>query len=177
MTVVKGYELPTPRITDTHDRRALQTKNKILEVLRQLELTEDDADIPLINSAFRKAPASALWYFEGYRLYYSYTLCNNFAENLLMVYYVIKRHIDALLNGEITFQKFISEFSEDDDVEKQRKEARVTLGLEEHETDMDIIDKKYKDLAKQHHPDMPGGDVDMFKAINRAHKILRRQLQ
>ncbi|MBS3114183.1 hypothetical protein J4448_03705 [Candidatus Woesearchaeota archaeon] len=32
-------------------------------------------------------------------------------------------------------------------------------------------------MAKKYHPDMPEGNVDKFKEINRAHKILRRELQ
>jgi len=32
-------------------------------------------------------------------------------------------------------------------------------------------------LAKKYHPDMSEENVDKFKEINRAHKILRRELQ
>jgi len=31
-------------------------------------------------------------------------------------------------------------------------------------------------LAKETHPDMPDGDTEKFKMINRAHKILKREL-
>jgi len=42
---------------------------------------------------------------------------------------------------------------------------------------LDLISKKYKDLAKKLHPDMETGDIDKFKAINRAHKMLKRELE
>ena len=42
---------------------------------------------------------------------------------------------------------------------------------------MDLINKKYKELAKEHHPDMPGGNTEKFKAINHAHKTLKRELE
>ena len=34
-----------------------------------------------------------------------------------------------------------------------RKEARTILGLSEKETNLETINKAYKELAKQHHPD------------------------
>ncbi|MBI1968917.1 J domain-containing protein [Candidatus Woesearchaeota archaeon] len=56
-----------------------------------------------------------------------------------------------------------------------RKEAREILGIAPDVLDMNEIDKKYKELAKKYHPDMPGGDAEMFKKINNAHKILKRE--
>ena len=58
-----------------------------------------------------------------------------------------------------------------------RKEAREILGVEENVLDMAHIDKKYKTLAKKYHPDMPDGDLEMFKKINNAHKLLKRELR
>ena len=42
--------------------------------------------------------------------------------------------------------------------------------------DIDVIDKAYKTLAKEHHPDKENGDVAKFKEINHAHKVLKREL-
>ena len=39
------------------------------------------------------------------------------------------------------------------------------------------IDKKYKVLAMKYHPDMPDGNLEKFKAINNAHKMLKRELE
>ena len=43
--------------------------------------------------------------------------------------------------------------------------------------DMGLINKKYKVLAKEHHPDMPMGSTEKFKEINNAHKTLKRELE
>ena len=125
----------------------------------------------------KKAPAFATWYFEGYHLHYSYSTSGRFVDNLYVVFKVVELKVDALLKEEISINDFIAEFSEDKDVKKQREKAREELGVEKETIDLEIIDKKYKELAKQYHPDMPTGDIDKFKAINRAHKILRRELQ
>ena len=85
--------------------------------------------------------------------------------------------VSALLNKQKTVDEFIHEFSEDTDIAKQRKEARELLGVDANSTDMALIDKKYKELAKELHPDKPNGDTEKFKAVNRAHKILKRELE
>src|SRR3989338_2468604 len=88
----------------------------------------------------------------------------------------IELEITALLEERITLSEFISEFSEDKDIAKKRKEARVVLGLNNDVNDLKVIDKAYKDLAKKHHPDTENGDAETFKEINHAHKILKREL-
>ena len=174
---IKGHEINAIIAKDSYRRRAVQYRNKIIDTLRKIGLTEDDTDVPVESAAMKKAPASATWYFEGHRLYYSYTSSGKFVDNLYLVLKVIELEVNALLNEKKTVNEFISEFSEDKDVKKQREEARDALGVGQDTIDVGLIDKKYKELAKQHHPDMPDGDVNKFKAINRAHKILKRELE
>ena len=174
---IKGHEFNALIAKDSFHRRAVQYRNKIIDTLRKIGLTEDDADVPVEAAAMKKAPASATWYFEGYHLHYSYQASGKFVDNLYVVFKIIELEVNALLNEERTINEFISEFSEDKDVKKQRDEARDVLGVSHDTIDLDLIDRKYKELAKAHHPDMLNGNVDKFKAINRAHKILRRELQ
>ena len=60
--------------------------------------------------------------------------------------------------------------------DEDRAKARETLGIEKDALDMEAINKKYKEMARQAHPDMEGGCVEKFKEINNAHKILKREL-
>jgi hypothetical protein len=177
MIKVKGHEFAALTIRDSFDRRALQFKNKIIETLRRIGLTEDDVDIDLENAAVRNAPASVSWYFCDHHLYYSYKSAPKYVENLYVVFKVIELEVDALVSEEKSPEEFIHDFSEDTDVKKKRKEAREILGVDENDTDLKSIDTKYKELAKKHHPDMSDGDTEKFKQINHAHKILRRELQ
>ena len=176
MIKIKGHEFHISPVRDSHNRRSMQIANKIMDTLKKLDLTEDDYDVPLEPMAMKKTPASVSWYFEGYNLHYTYALGGSFADNLNMVYHVLDREVSMLLEKERTVDEFIREFSEDKDVKEQRKEAREILGLAEDVMDITIIDKKFKEMAKDLHPDMPTGDHEKFKAINRAHKILRREL-
>lgn len=173
----KGYEFEAFPVKDSFNRRATQFRNNIANTLRKIGLTEDDIDIPLEVSAIKKSPASASWYMEGHHLYYSYGSSDKFVDNLYAVSKVIELEVEEMFNEKKTLQEFIGKFSEDKDIENKRKDARKTLGLSEDASDLEIINGKYKTLAKEHHPDMPSGDLEKFKTINNAHKTLRRELE
>jgi len=176
MVKIKGHEINTIVIKDSFNRRAVQFQNNIIELLNTISVVEDDIEIPMENVALKKAPASVSWYFDGHHLHYSYSACSKFVENLYLVQKLLELEISALIDGEKTVEDFVAEFIEEHDVTDRRKDAREVLGLEHDIIDMDVIDKAYKTLAKEHHPDKEGGDVIKFKEINHAHKILKREL-
>ena len=177
MLKVKGHEFSAFIAKDSPSRRAVQFRNNILGSLRKIGLPENDVDVELQNLASKKAPASASWYIDGHHLFYSYNKCAKFVENLYVVSKVIELEVDALLEKKKTLQDFINEFSEDKDISNKRKEARKVLGVDEDSLDFNLINEKYKFLAKEHHPDMPSGNMEKFKEINNAHKILKRELE
>ena len=51
-----------------------------------------------------------------------------------------------------------------------------TANKVDKENDFEVITKKYKALARKHHPDMPTGDHTLFQKINAAHKLIRKEL-
>jgi hypothetical protein len=174
---VRGAEFNFNQIRDSYNRRAQLFQNNIIAKLKDINLTDDDIDINLVPNCRAKYQAVATWYFDGYKLYFSYNLYDKYAENLYVVSKVIEFYVDALVNQEISLDEFIRKFLEKDDIEKQRKEARELIGVSENCLDIDEINKKYKILAKKFHPDMEGGDMTKFKAINNAHKMLKRELE
>ena len=174
---IKGHEFSAFIVKDSPSRRAVQFRNNILNSLRKIGLSEDDVDVEIETISVKKAPACASWYIGGNHLYYSYNGAAKFVENLYVVSKIIELEVDALLKERKTLQDFISEFSEDKDIFDKRKEARKALGVDEGTLDLNIINEKYKSLAKAHHPDMPNGNTERFKEINNAHKILKRELE
>jgi hypothetical protein len=172
---VKGHELNQLLIRDSYDRRAVQFKNTIIESLRKIGVVEDDVDVVLQKVARLKGHAVASWYYDGRNMYFSYKLCSKFIENLYVVSKVIELDVKSLLNEDISPDEFVRRFTEEDDIEERRLEARALLGVDEDCLDIDLINKKYRDLAKTSHPDA-GGDVEMFKKLNHAHKMLKREL-
>lgn len=176
MIKIKGCEFKHIAVRDSYNRRALQYKNKIISHLKNFGLTEDDVDIPLEKIAFKKVQASASWYMWDQHLFFSYNGSPKFVENLAMVAQVIEHFLHLLGENELTQEEFLKMFKEDSDIIKQRINAREVLGVEEDSTDFETMHKNYKELSKEHHPDMPNGNTEIFQKINAAHKILRKEL-
>ena len=171
---VRGQEFNAFNVKESSVRRALQFKNNIENNLVKLGIEKDDVNVHLEPLAIKKVQASASWYFDGHYLCYSYNK-GSFIENLYVVSKVIELELNALFKGEISQDDFVRNFTEEDDIELKRKEARELLGVEENSKDWELIHNKYKILAKEHHPDL-GGNLEKFKAINNAHKMLKREL-
>ncbi|MBU0615870.1 MAG: J domain-containing protein [Nanoarchaeota archaeon] len=176
MVTIKGHEFKEIKVRDSYNRRALQYKNKIITLLKNFGLTEDNIDIPLEGNTLKKAQAQVSWYLWDHHMFYSYNNSDKYVENIAMVAQVIEHFIYLLSEGQITQEEFIQEFKEDDDIIQQRKHAREVLGVEENELDFDKMHKSYKELSKAHHPDMPHGNTQKFQEINRAHKILKKEM-
>ncbi|HLG23848.1 MAG TPA: DnaJ domain-containing protein [Candidatus Nanoarchaeia archaeon] len=174
---IKGHEIRAAPVRDSFNRRSVQFMNNIIKSLGKIGLSEDDVEVEMEPNAIKKLAASASWWIEGYHLHYSYSSQDRFVDNLNIVSKVIDAEVNAVLSEQKTINDFISDFAEDKDIKEQRKKARETLGLGEEINDLKLIDKAYKELAKESHPDMPNGDTEKFKSINRAHKILKRELQ
>ena len=176
MVKIKGHEIGSIIVTGASNRRATQFKNNIIKVLKKIGVNEDDIDIPLERIAIKKVKASATWYISDHRMHFSHNLQRKYVENLYVLFKVIEIEANRVISGENTLRDFILEFKEDSDVYNKRKEAREFFGCEHDESDFDLINKKYKVMAKELHPDMSTGDTEKFKRLNIAHKILKREL-
>lgn len=172
---VKDHEIKINPIRDSYDRRAIQFKNNIIQTLGALNLTDDDIEIELPRMAMRKALAECTFWVDDNRLYCSYNGLNKYVENLQVVSKIIAAEIQLLINQEKPFEQFVRYFTSEEDTKEIRREARKTLGVEPGCKDFELIHKNYKKLAIQSHPDK-GGDLETFKKINNAHKVLKREL-
>lgn len=175
MVKVRGFEIKPKAIRDSHYRRAVQVANEITAQLGKIGVYEDDVDIEIEKVAMKKSPAVVTWYYDGDKGRFSYEGQNNYTENLYIIQEVLKLDIQRLLSDEISPDDFCRSYRDEDDIEEQRKEARELLGVAPDEQDFTIITKKYKALARKHHPDMEGGDHEMFQKINHAHKVLKKE--
>ncbi|MBS3087343.1 J domain-containing protein [Candidatus Pacearchaeota archaeon] len=177
MVKVKGNEIEVPVFRDSFDRRAVQIENRIMATLKMLNIDRDNVHLKMERNARLKVKAKVSWYFEGRNLSYSYGLCSKFIENLYVVDKVLETEVDRLLDEEITLDEFHREFVSDDKGDEKLIEARRTLGVAEDCEDFEEISRHYKVLAKKFHPDMEGGDHEMFQKINAAHKLIRKELE
>ncbi len=90
---------------------------------------------------------------------------------------VIEAETSLVISEKKTRNEFIEEFREETDINEKRTKAREFLGVEPDSADLEHINKRYKEMAKELHPDKPTGDTEKFKKLNSAHKILKRELQ
>ena len=174
---VRGHEFNAISIRDSFNRRALKFKNNIITSFRSIGLTEDDIEVDLEPVAIKRTGASASWYIDGHYLHFSYKAGTKYVENLYVVSKLIEIEVKEVVDGKKTIEQFIEDFSENKNIEKERKAARELLGVDSDTLDMAVISKKYKVLAKDLHPDMPNGNLEKFKKLNNAHKTLKRELE
>jgi hypothetical protein len=173
---IKGHSVKFIPAKANFNRLALQYKNKLITALEKLGAKRDDVEIDLDGYCGREAKAAAVWYFGGYRMYYECASQKKYVDNLFIVSKIVSNEVELVLSDKKPIEEFVAEFREDEDVLDERKEAREFFGLEHDHKDMEEINKKYKELARKLHPDMPTGDAEKFKKLNHHHKILKREL-
>lgn len=177
MVKVKGSEIDVPVFRDHFDRRAVRIENAIFATLKLTGVCRDDVEVEMERNARLKNPARVSWWFEGRNLFYSYSLCPRFIENLYVVSEVLAIWVDRLVGGEISLEEFQREFEDSEGLGEKLKEARRVLGVGEDEVDFDLISRNYKELARKFHPDVEGGSHERFQEINAAHKLIRKELE
>ena len=173
---IKGHSVAFTPTKDNFNRRALQYKNRLITAVEKLGAKRDDVILDMDGFCGREAKASVVWYFRGNRMYYEVASQKKYVDNLFIVSKIVENEVELVLNESRPIEEFIAEFREDEDVSDERKEAREFFGVEHDHKDMEEINKKYKEMAKDLHPDMPTGDLEKFKKLNHHHKILKREL-
>jgi len=172
----KGYEFELKTVTSGYDRKAVLYANNICDSLKKLGLTPDDVKVTIDILGNKNLPAFAEWYFDGHHLQYRYGGTNRFIDNLQIISRVIEMEVNELVLGKKTVADFVYDFTEEKDVKETRNNAREILGVDPKENNLEVINKKFKELSRELHPDMPNGDLDKFQALNKAHKLLKKEL-
>jgi hypothetical protein len=173
---IKGNDINIALTTGSSIRYADLFRNKIYTILNRIGVNKGYVRIKDEPNPMRKAPAEVTWYMEHFSCYYSYGRQEKYVDNLQVISKVLEVEITKILAGKKTIEEFAMDFQKEDEISDKRKEARKTLGLDENETNMEVIDKAFKTMARTHHPDL-GGDAEDFKKINEAHKLLRKELE
>lgn len=179
MTILKlkGNEFNIEFTNASASRYAALFRANIINCLKELCIPANYIRIDEEPNGLKKAKAEVFWYMENNRCYYSYARQPRYVDNLQVIAKLIEIEMNKVLNAEKTPEDFILDFKEEDGLVEKRKEARELLGLDKGEIDMEIINKQFKRMAREAHPDMEGGDAEKFKLINEAHKILRAELE
>jgi len=151
-------------------------ENKIRTVLKHLGCHPDDIEFSDVRIAMKKEKAWVKFYSEFDHCFISHEAQTNYADNMQVLAQLLIDDEKEIEAGTLTKTAFFDRYIEAGDIEKERAEARKTLGVPEDCKDWDVIVKAYKDKARTAHPDM-GGSPEDFKKINHAHKLLKRELE
>ncbi len=176
-TNVKGHDINVMPTKSSFDRKCLQYKNKIVTELAKLGVKRDDIEFEYTGPSFKAQKAVVSWYMQSHYLSYDNNSQSKYVDNMAIVSKLIEKEVELVIDNKKPINEFIDEFKHDEELLEKRKNARELFGLKrEDERNFELINKKYKDLAKDLHPDMPNGDAEKFKELNNAHKILKKEL-
>ena len=174
--VVRGHTVTLKKIPMPSYRRAQMFLNEITTCLRKLGVDPEDVECKIPKLVTRSGNATVTWWMPGHNCYMSYGAQPRFIDNLYVISKVIQAEYTLIENGEKSAHQFAEYFQEEEDLGDLQKEARIILGVPEDCKDLSVINSAYKKLAVKYHPDRPEGDEDKFKAINNAHKVLKKEL-
>lgn len=175
---VKGHEIEVKITKTAYDRKAVLFANNIIDELKKLNITRDDIEIPTNILGNKDIPATIEFWSNGHYMRFSYSMTKRFIDNLYVILQLIKIEVSEVLSGKKQIEEFYHTFSQDEnrkEISNKLREAKITLGLNEEEKDVDLINKSYKQLARSHHPDL-GGDIHEFQKINKAHKLIKKEM-
>ncbi len=175
---VKGHEIEGKITKSAYDRKVVLFANNIIEELKKLNITRDDVEIKVNVLGNKNVPAVIEFWSQGHYGRFSYSLTNRFVDNMYIIQELVKLEVAEVLSGKKQMSEFFHTFESEGnrkEISKDLDEAKKTLGLSQNEKDLEVINKAYKNLAKLHHPDA-GGDLDEFKKVNKAHKLIKKEM-
>lgn len=176
--IVKGYEIQVKVTKSAYDRKAVLFANNIVDELKKLGITRDDIEIDTKTIGNKNLPAVLEFWFDGYYHRFSYSLAKRFIDNLYVIKELVRLEVEDVLTGKKDIRDFLHDFTDTEDrksIGKDLKDAKKTLGVDENESDFEKINNAYRALAKKHHPDA-GGDMEEFQKINKAHKLIKKEM-
>lgn len=175
---VKGHEIELKITKSAYDRKAIMFANSIVEELNKLNIVRDDIEIKTNILGSKNIPATLEFWAQGHYLRFSYTLTKRFIDNLYIIKELVRIEVDEVLKGKKDLLEFFQTFAGESNRKEITKElinAKKILKLDENEHDLEVINKAYKKLAREHHPDL-GGSMEEFQNINKAHKFIKKEM-
>ncbi len=175
---VKGHEIECKVTKTGFDRKSVVFVNNIVAELKKLGIKRDDIEVKLNVIGNKNYPATLEFWADGHYLRFSYSMTKRFIDNLYIISKLIEIEVNEVLEGKKELYDFYNLFIETEnrkDISNEVKQAKLTLGLSEDETDSKIITNSYRKLAREYHPDA-GGSIEDFQKVNKAHKLLKKEM-
>ena len=121
--------------------------------------------------------AEVTWTIDGKDHSYKCDSQPRAVDNVAAISQIIEADCKAIRRGLKTFGQVMNQFRIGYDADAPRtKSPREILGIPAHINDLDYVKFKYKQKAKELHPDQ-GGDPEQFKELQEAYGVLKKELE
>lgn len=163
-------------------KTAFVMSQEILKDLKKIGIDSSYVDLPIPRNSLSREESTAQisWRANKEEFYYSCNTQERFVDNLGVIAKVIHQETYAIRNGLKSFGMVMNQFRLGFDGKNPKEKVispREILGIPDYINDIDYITFKYKDKAKELHPDMMTGDATKFKALNEAYEQLKKELE
>ena len=175
---VNGKRVEIKPTKSRFQRTAYQLSQDIYRALERVGITKDYIDLPMCrNPLKRDEPAMISWTVNGKDYYFECSKQERFVDNLGVIAKVIEQESYAIRNGLKPFGMAMNQFRLGYDPDgKMKRSPREILGVPEYVKDAEYIKFRYKQKARELHPDQ-GGDPEKFKELQEAYEELRKEMK
>lgn len=159
----------------TFKKSAFQIKEEILRDLKKIGITDEYIDLSLPRNPLKCGePAQISWVVNGKDFYFQCSKQERYVDNLGVISRVIEQESYAIRNGLKSFGQVMNQFRLGyDETGEKIKSPHDILGIPHSMKDIDYITFKYKQRAKELHPDNEKGDAEKFKELKEAYDQLK----
>jgi len=159
-------------------KTAFVISEKIYHALSSIGIAKEFITLNIPRNPLKYDTAAEIaWVVNGEDHYYSCNTQETYRDNLGVISKVIIQDAYAIRNGMKSFGQVMNQFKigYDESGDKIRS-PREILGVPDSMNDLDYIRFKYKQKAKELHPDT-GGDPEEFQELQEAYDSVKKELE
>lgn len=152
-------------------------KRDIMRWLDRIGITEEYISIEHSHYGYEDPFAEIRWVVNNKEYYYKCSTQETATGCVAAIEQLVHYEVIFIERGIKTFGQVMNQFRIGYDPDSPRqKTPREILGIPEHINDREYIKFKYKQKAKELHPDK-GGDADKFKGLKQAYDAILKELE
>lgn len=176
---VNGNTILIRPTKSTFHRTADNMKKEIFRNFSKIGITPEFIQMNLPRNQLKIGePAQINWTVNGHDYFYECRTQERYIDNLGVISKLVAQESYSIRNGLKKFGQVMNQFSLGFD----GKDAEVfnpweIIGITPGTNDIDYLTYKYKQKAKEVHPDTSDKDKDLFQNLQQAYQILKKEME
>ena len=178
IVMINGKKVTIKPTKSRFTKTAFQMSQEIYSALQKIGITKEFVDLTLCRNPLKSGePAQISWRVNDKDFYFQCNKQDRYVDNLGVITKVIEQESYAIRNGLKTFTQVMNQFviGFEEGGEKILS-PREIIGVDSKCNDLEYIKFKFKQKAKELHPDN-GGNVNLFQKLNLSMEILEKELE